>query len=405
LIRRTLLCGLLTIGACAHATTPAVCTPQPARATAGWSAATDRAPAAAAVDAVGVVVTSADDSVVALDRHGSKQWRAHVVGAGLDWPVIDGDIAVVPTASADERVGCTVLDRATGQRRYAVDVGKGVGGAVGVAPAVVVCAAADGRIAAVDRASGRVRWSVDAAAQLGGQAEVSARGALVVDPASSRVALVAATPTTWMLACWNLATGAHEPGCDVDLGPSEPPSAAVSAGPGAVLVGSGDARAVLLIDLGTGAVRAAVPVAQPFDPANIPLVQGDRAVVVDRLGGVTAIDLHTGMAMWRADLGEVVLDAKPSVSGGVVHLVDWTGRVHHLRLADGRAAAAVDARGGAVAAVADPAGTLLVTLRRGAGNDGIEGALAAAPGPKASQTRPLQCLAEPGHSIRNDARP
>src|SRR5262249_28229755 len=155
-------------------------------------------------------------------------------------------IVVVPTASAEERVGCTVLDRASGRRRYAVGVGGGIGGVVGVGPDAVVCAAADGRLVAVDRASGRVRWSVDAAAVLGGEATSSARVALAVDPTVGRVAIVAATRATWMLTCWNLTTGAHEPGCDVDLGPSEPPSAVVSAGPGTVLVGSGDARAVLL---------------------------------------------------------------------------------------------------------------------------------------------------------------
>ena len=120
---------------------------------------------------------------------------------------------------------------------------------------------------------------------------------------------------------------------------------------------------------------------------------------------MTAVDVGDRAAAVAADLGFPILDAKPVAAAGTVWIVDWTGRVHALRLTDGRRAAPVDERGGAIGVVADPAGTLVVTLRRGLGGERLDGLL---PGPNRSRTggsRPLQCSVEPGQSTRNDARP
>jgi hypothetical protein len=96
-----------------------------------------------------------------------------------------------------------------------------------------------------------------------------------------------------------------------------------------------------------------------------------------------------------------VLDAAPSVAGGMLSVVDMLGGIHRFRLADGRPVDTADDRGGAVAVVSDPAGTLRITLRRGLGGAAVEGENLQ----KVRSTRPLQCPAEPGHSTRNDARP
>ena len=207
----------------------------------------------------------------------------------------------------------------------------------------------------------------------------------------------------WIFSCWDLATGG-EARCGLDLGGVAPASAVAAAGGAVFVVGSGSSHEVALIDVDARNVRAAVATADAFDPANIPLVAGGRAVVADRSGHLTAVDVATGRRQWQADLGFPILDAKPVAAAGVVRIVDWTGRVH-ARLADGRRAAPVDEEGGAIGVVADPAGTLVVTLRRGLGGERLDGLL---PGPKGSGTagsRPLQCSVEPGQSTRNDARP
>ena len=95
---------------------------------------------------------------------------------------------------------------------------------------------------------------------------------------------------------------------------------------------------------------------------------------------------------WQIELGAFIPRGSMSV-------------VIHCQMADGRRAAPVDEEGGAIGVVADPAGTLVVTLRRGFGGERLDGLL---PGPEGSGTggsRPLQCSVEPGQSPRNDARP
>jgi outer membrane protein assembly factor BamB len=399
--RRFLALLLVGLTACSHATVAASrCprageTPGPAR----WTRELDASPGAAAVDTAGAVVTLPEVGVLAVDAAGADVWRTALPGAGLDWPVIDGDLVVVPASSASG-AECVALDRASGAIRWRHATGSGPAAAVGVAGDTVVCASADGRVDAVDRATGATRWSLDVARATGTPISISPRGAVAIDLDTARVGVVINGAGLSYLLCLDLVT-VTEPGCSINLGSGGPPSA-VAAGPsGTFVVGSGAEPGVYLVDLRANKVRAGVGTAEAFDPASVPVVAGGLAVVVDRGGGVTAVDARDGSLRWRANLGQPVLDAKPAVAAGVLSVVDWTGRIHTFRLADGHRAAAVDERGGAIAIVADPAGTHRVVLRRGLGGDRLEGA---EPSGRRSR-RPLQCRTEPGHSTRNDARP
>jgi len=367
-----------------------------------WSVDLEDAPSAAATDARGSVVTFSA-WVAEFDQQGHERWRADLPGAGLDWPVLERDVVVVPTVSFDTGVaGCAAVERADGHVRWAADVGRGSGAVVAVAGGTVVCATGDGSIAAFARDTGRRRWMADLGATFGtDDVSVSGRSALAVDTETGRVAVVARVGERWMLTCWTLVAGTHDLACDLDLGVRRAPSAVAVAAPGTLVVGDGDARAVLLWDLGRHEVRAAVPTADSFDPASIPVVAGGVAVVVDRAGGVTAVDVGRGEARWRADLDQPVLDVNPSLTADTVHVVDWTGRVHHLRRSDGRRAAPIDEAGWAIAAVADPAADGFVTVRRGLDGGRLDGVIPS----EESRVRPLQCSTEPGHSTRNDARP
>jgi outer membrane protein assembly factor BamB len=337
-----------------------------------WSVNLESAPGALAVDETGAVVTLDGDAVLALDGDGTQAWRTAVPGAGLDWPVIDGDIVVVPV-SRPEGAGCVALDRESGDVRWRVGVGPGVIAASAVAGGRVVCASADGTLVVADRASGDPRWSVKLAEYFGGPVAISPRGSIAVDPETGRVGVVIRAAGRWALACWDLATGA-DVGCTYDLGTGAPPSAVTADGAGTFVVGAGGVRRVMLVDLKANRLRATVPTDDAFDPASIPLVVRGLAIVVDRGGGVTAIDIASGAERWRADLGQPVLDARPVVAGGVVAVVDWTGRIHTFRLIDGRRAHRMDDSGGAIGVGGDPESRLLVAIDRGfAGNRAVGG--------------------------------
>jgi outer membrane protein assembly factor BamB len=408
---------VLVAAACSQATTSVPrCAVAARPGDAQWSVQLDDAPSAAAADAAGVVATSSGGTVRAFDRAGREAWRAAVTGAGLDWPVIDRDLVVVPITS-DIGAACVALDRASGAARWRVDAGPGIVAATAAGGDRIVCASARGRLVAVDRATGAVRWSLDTEAFFdAGPVAISPRGAVAIDPAAhppmpsgSRTAagvvtVVLRVRAHWIFSCWDLATG-EEARCGLDLGGVAPASAVAAAGAAVFVVGSGSSHEVALIDVDARKVRAAVTTADAFDPSNIPLVAGGLAVVADRSGHVTAVEVASGRRRWQADLGFPVLDAKPVAAAGIVRIVDWTGRVHALSLADGNRTAPVDDDGGAIGVVADPAGTLVVTLRRGLGGERLDGLVPAPNRSGAGGSRPLQCSVEPGQSTRNDARP
>jgi outer membrane protein assembly factor BamB len=416
-MKRPLALLVLVAAACTQARASApTCAPPLRTGDAQWSVPLDDAPTAAAADADGVVVTASGGTVWAFDRGGREVWRTEVMGIGLDWPVIDGDLVVFPVTTA-AGAACVGLDRASGAERWRVDAGPGIVAVTGAASGRVVCASARGRLVTVDRATGAVLWSLDVEEFFdAGPVDISPRGAVAIDPdAHARTESASATTAGvvtvvlrvrghWIFSCWDLATGG-EARCGLDLGGAAPASAVAGAGGAVFVVGSGSTHDVALIDVEAGTTRAFVPTADAFDPANIPLVTAGLAVVVDRSGQVTAVDVETGRRRWRAELGYPILDAKPAAAAGVVRIVDWTGRIHALRLADGHRAAPVDEEGGAIGVVADPAGTLVVTLRRGLGGERLDGFLPGQNPSEPGRARPLQCSVEPGQSTRNDARP
>ncbi len=309
----------LVATACSHTTAgPRDCTPEPVLADARWSLDLERAPGSAAADADGVVVTMGNERVVAFDRAGGEVWSTRVEGVGLDWPVIADDVVVLPTtrvAGDGDRAACVALDRSTGAERWQVEVGAGPVASVGAGGDTVVCASARGHLAAVGR-DGALRWAQDVEAYLGeGPISVSPRGAVAVAPESGRVGIVLEVAGRWKFSCWDLTTGA-DAGCSLDLGPGAPPSAAAADGSGRFVLGLGAGRdgagpSLAVIDPGAGLMREIAATAAPFDPSSIPLVTGETAVVVDRLGGVTAVDLAAMELRWRAQLRQPVLDARP----------------------------------------------------------------------------------------------
>jgi outer membrane protein assembly factor BamB len=408
--------AVVALAACSNGTTAAGSCAPASRAREvrkRWTLTPDDPPGAAAVDAHGAVVTLEHGHVVALDRSGDEVWRAGLGDAGLNWPVIDRDLVVVPTdgAGTDADGRCVAFDRATGTRRWTAQPGGGPVAATAVGGEFVVCAGEGGTLLAVDRSTGATRWKVDIAALVHGPVAVSPRSAVAVDAAADRVRIAARVKQHWSVLCLHLSTGADAT-CSWDFGPTQPPSAIVGrAGTavvgatiaGATVVGAGSepVPGIWLVDSATNRVRARIPTYDSFDPASVPAIVDGTAIVVDRSGGVTAVRVIDGTFRWRADLGGPVLDVAPSVAGAVVSVVDMVGAIHRFRLADGRPVDRPDDPGGAIAVVSDPAGTLRVTLRRGLAGAAVEGENLR----EGRSTRPLQCPAVPGHPTRTDARP
>jgi outer membrane protein assembly factor BamB len=381
---------------------PAACTPAGARGEARrWTVDLPSAPAALAADADGAVITFDRGVVMAVDRRGARVWEVPVAGAGLDWPVIDGDLVVVPTSVGD-RAGCTGLDRGTGATRWRVDAGPGAVAATAVSGDVVLCASAAGLVVTADRDTGADWWRADLAARAGVEVAVSPRTSLAVSP-DGLVALTLRIGGRWALTCLALADGAER--CLYNLGAAGPPSAPVFTAPGRLVVGVGDRPMVMVLDLGADTAPLGVPTHDAFDPASIPLVlDGGVVVVVDRGGGVTAVDAVGEELQWRARLDLPALDARPVAAGPSVFVTDFARTLAAFDRDTGdrdTGRAALAAEPGVVAVAADPGSGLLATAWRGAAGHRLE----VGPAPGSGEARPLQCPVEPGQSIRNEARP
>ena len=123
--------------------------------------------------------------------------------------------------------------------------------------------------------------------------------------------------------------------------------------------------------------------------------------MVDRSGGLTAVDLASGKLRWRAELGSPALDTRPVLVGGTLVLTDWTRELHAFGWADGRPAPLPLETPGVVAAGADPGRGLLVAAGRGGTGNRLDGLGPSEP----ARGRPLQCRSEPGQSSGQPARP
>jgi outer membrane protein assembly factor BamB len=398
-------CALVLLAGCASAVpSTARCASADASADAHpdgsrWTVDLPGAPGALAVDGDGTIVTL-DDRVRAMDPRGAPVWDQSVPGAGLDWPVIDRDLVVVPVTT-DAGARCVGLDRATGSQRWQLDAGPGPVAATAVGAGVVVCASSAGRVIAAATTDGAPRWSVALTDLVDGrEVALSPRSSLAIDVRTRTLAFTGAVGRAWALFALALDSGA-DAGRSMGLGAGAPPSAAATDGEGTLVVGDGSRKAVFVVDLVAGKVRAALPTRDAFDPASIPLVAGNRALVVDRGGSLTAVDLPEGRVRWRADLQVPVLDSRPVLAGSTVVLTDWVREVHAYRWADGREDRPPLAVPSVVALGADPAAEVLVAAGRGTTGNRLDGRQPSGNG----RVRSLQCPSEPGQPTGQPARP
>ncbi|MCU1429208.1 MAG: hypothetical protein JWL83_3208 [Actinomycetia bacterium] len=320
-----------------------------------WEAHPATAPGAITADAAGTVLLGGDREVIALDHDGHEQWRTAIADLSIEYPALGAGLAVVSTARAGGKADFVALDRATGARRWHVRV-AGTPGPVTVSPAHVFMVTQRGELLAFSPA-GVPQWRI----QLLGT--FSSRGAIAYDPGTSTVAsVVFALHRGWLLELHDGRTGRDVGG--FDLGATDPPSAVATGLPHQLVLGTGDTHELLVIDLDARVVAHAIRTDAAFDPASVPVVANDLAVVIDRRGTVIAVNLRTGEVRWERPLARPVLDSRPLISADAVVVATWGGSLNALALADGRALPLAAAGGdGIPVAFALDAGRLVVARR------------------------------------------
>jgi outer membrane protein assembly factor BamB len=164
---------------------------------------------------------------------------------------------------------------------------------------------------------------------------VSSRGALAYDEDTASIGVtVFVRDRGWYVAVIDARAGRMHH--TFDLGAGEPPSATAAAGNGRFVVGSGETRELLVLDLHAEQATFGVRTGGAFDPASQPLVDGDIAFVVDDAGTVTAMNVRTGALEWQQSLDAAFVDVRPVLTHDAVVLAPYLGPLTVLRRADGR---------------------------------------------------------------------
>jgi outer membrane protein assembly factor BamB len=291
-----------------------------------WVAPVTGWPASIAADAAGAVVIAGRGEARALAPDGSTTWATAVPGAGLYAPALGHGVVVV---SAADRI--VALDRVSGDARWEAGVAGGAG-PVGVAgeaedgDAVALAGTEAGELLALNRATGAVRWSVRHPGAL--------RSPPVVDPGAGVVAATWHGGGTDRVRALDLATGA--PRWDATLAPF---AAAPVVQRGLVIVAEGDGEGharVVARATGTGVEAWSSPVPSSFESGIRPAAAGHDVAVVDHFGTVTLLDVGTGARRWEAHLDRPVLRTDVLLTERAVVLTTHPGGLVVLDRASGR---------------------------------------------------------------------
>jgi len=181
-----------------------------------------------------------------------------------------------------------------------------------------VISTAEGGLVGLDSATGQARWSV--------RFRGRPKGVFAVDAGSGTIATVWQTGATGSaLRIIDGATGAlrWERPIGVMAG-----SAMVANG--IVVVGSGNGPASSHVEafaLEDGSPRWRTPVAAPFQPNLVPLVDGDEIFVVDQVGTVTRLALGDGARRWATDTKALEVYVEPIRVDDAILLWNEAGEV------------------------------------------------------------------------------
>jgi outer membrane protein assembly factor BamB len=192
------------------------------------------------------------------------QWTFHAGGQLIASPAVDGDTIYAPSTAGK----LYAVDRATGTKKWELDLKTRLTSSPAVAEGVVYLAAYDGNFYAVDAAAGKVKWQF----KTGGEKRFSGRHLHGMQPASETM------PDPFD--CWL--------------------SSPVVWG-GAVYFGSGDHN-VYALDAATGTLK------WKFETGDVvhasPAIDGGVLFVGSWDRNFYALDAATGKEKWRFKTGE-----------------------------------------------------------------------------------------------------
>lgn len=301
---------------------------QPRVIPASWSATLPDYPQMMLRDPRGVIVIGSDwVSEVDVDD-GDSHWRSRTVRLNR-WADVRGNTILVSAES-----GFVALDRVTGADRWRTDTPETPGpvALVGPAgtPAVAMVSTKEGGLVGLDSRTGKSRWSVRFPGYMG--------GVPAPDDDSGLVATVWRQDDGGRLRLIDASSGAVRWEQALPLMSGSP---IVAAGPGGrrmVIVGAGngdydsEVRAYGLTD---GALRWRAPVPASFQPALVPLADGQALYVMDQLSHVTRLDLATGARRWSTDTGSIATDGSPRRAGRAILVTNFSDDVLTLDRATG----------------------------------------------------------------------
>jgi outer membrane protein assembly factor BamB len=197
---------------------------------------------------------------------------------------------------------------------------------------VAVGSTVEGGLVGLDSRTGRARWSV--------RLSQSPQGVFAVDQDSGSIATIwmgDATDST--LRVIDAGTGAVRWEQKVGIMAGSP-----VVWNGLVAIGSGnspDESDVRAFSLADGRLRWKTHVAAPFQPDDVPLVDGGELFVVDQIGGATRLGLADGARRWESNTKALSIHAHPirvddailveNGNGEVVTLDRETGEVRARR--------------------------------------------------------------------------
>lgn len=287
-------------------------------------------PSVIGADDHGVVVLGRRGAAISYASDGRERWQLDPgddAGNRFTAIALDADSVVAPVSDPPTGSGVLVLDRTTGATRWqrplaaeplAVGVGPGSTGA-----AIVAVLDRSGALTLLRAEDGTVVAQV----ALG-------LGHLLDDPRvwvrSGRVVVGWAHDDALEVLVLDGRTGEHRWSWRAPL-----LGAAPTVGPDQVIVVENTAidgevvhAAVRAFDLGSGAERWSTPVDGAFLPTAPVALAGDRALVVDLGGRLTALDARVGRITWQRATRLTQIEARPLLTRSVAAMATYgTGLV------------------------------------------------------------------------------
>jgi outer membrane protein assembly factor BamB len=226
---------------------------------------------------------------------------------------------------------------------------------------VAVGSTAGGGLVGLDSRTGDARWSV--------RLSQSLKGTIAVDQDSGTIA------TVWMgdaaastLRIIDAATGVVRWEQKIGIMAGSP-----VIWNGIVAVGSGNSPEesdVSAFSLADGTPRWKTHVAAPFQPDDVPLVDGEELFTVDQIGGVTRLGMGDGVRRWATDTKALSTHAHPIRVDDAILVGNENGEVVTLDRETGKVRARRRPTGLPVGLIATP--RLVVVVQRLVDTDGIQ---------------------------------